>query len=66
MLWTSNPIAVNGIEVQVQASDDGVTVGKTVDGIYASDLLLTPEIAMQLADALTQGAAKCLAERGEA
>lgn len=61
--WQSTPIPVDGIEVQANAAQDGVTFGKLVDGVYASDLLLTPEQAMELADALTEGAAKCLAAR---
>ena len=64
-IWKSNPIDVDGIEVQVQASADGVTFGKTVEGVYASDLLLTPEQACNLAEALTQAAAKCLAAGGK-
>lgn len=63
--WQSNLIAVDGIEVRVHASVEGVTLGKLVDGIYASDLVLTPEQAMELADALTEGATACIAARGE-
>lgn len=64
--WQSTPVPVDGIEVQVHAARDGVTFGKLVDGVYASDLLLTPEQACDIAEALTTGAAKCLAARGEA
>lgn len=62
--WKSKPIEVDGIQLQIHVSDDGVTLGKIHDGVYSSDLLLTPEQAMELADALTQAAAKCLAARG--
>jgi hypothetical protein len=62
-IWQSNPIAVDGISLQVHASTEGVDIGKVADTVYSSDLLLTPEQAMELADALTEGAAKCLAER---
>lgn len=61
--WQSSPIPVDGIEVRVHADADGVTLGKLVDGIYASDLVLTPEQAMQIADALTEGATRCLTAR---
>lgn len=64
--WTSTPIHIDGIDLQVSSSVDGVTVGRTIDGVYASDLLLTPEQAMEIAEALTEGAAKCLSDRGEA
>ena len=62
--WQSNTIEVDGFEVRVDASADGVDLGKVSGGIYASDLLLTPEQAMALADALTEGATRCLAARG--
>lgn len=62
--WQSNTIPVDGIEIQIHASDEGVTFGKLVDGVYASDLLLTPEQAMELADALTEAATACIAARG--
>jgi hypothetical protein len=61
--WQSSTIEVNGFELRVDASANGVDLGKVSGGIYASDLLLTPEQAMELADALTQGAAQCLAAR---
>jgi len=61
--WQSNTIEVDGFEVRVDASADGVDLGKVSGGIYASDLLLTPEQAMALADALTEGATRCLAAR---
>lgn len=61
--WQSNTIEVDGFEVRVDASADGVDLGKVSGGIYASDLLLTPEQAMAIADALTEGATRCLAAR---
>jgi hypothetical protein len=61
--WQSSPIKVDGFELRVDSSNNGVDLGKVSGGIYASDLLLTPEQAMELADALTQGAAHCLAAR---
>jgi hypothetical protein len=54
--WQSNPIHVDEIEVRVHASTNGVTFGKVVDGIYSSDLLLTPDQARTLAVALIDGA----------
>lgn len=61
--WQSTPIPVDGIELQVHAAQDGVTFGKLVDGVYASDLLLTPEQAMELAEALTEAATAVIAAR---
>jgi hypothetical protein len=63
--WQSSSIHIGDIEARVHASDEGVTLGKLVDGVYASDLQLTPEQACALADALTEGVARCLAARGE-
>ncbi|MEW9623250.1 hypothetical protein [Rhodanobacter geophilus] len=54
--WQSTPIPVDGIEAQVYASADGVTLGMVVNGTYASDLLLTPKQARQLAADLQAGA----------
>lgn len=62
--WQSNPIHVDGIDLQIHASADGVTFGKMVDGVYASDLLLTPEEAQELITALTIGLAECLEAQG--
>lgn len=64
--WQSNPIEVEGFEIRVDAGANGVDLGKVMSGVYASDLLLTPEQAIELAEALTTGAAKCFAARGEA
>jgi hypothetical protein len=61
--WQSNPIAVDGVEVQVQASVEGVTLGKSVDGVYASDLLLTAEQTDALIAVLAEGKVQHLAAR---
>ena len=61
--WQSAPIQIDGITVDVRADANGVELGKTVDGLYASDLHLTPEQARAIAGALTEGAARCLAAR---
>ena len=58
--WQSEPIAVDGIAVSIHATDRGVILGKLHDGVYSSDILFTPEQAMELADALTEAAVKCL------
>ena len=63
--WQSNPIEVEGFEIRVDAGANGVDLGKVMSGVYASDLLLTPEQAIELAEALTTGAAKCFAARSE-
>lgn len=56
--WQSNPIPVNGVQIQIQANKDGVTFGKSVDGTYASDLLLSPDEARSVAYALIEGAGR--------
>ena len=61
--WTSKPIHLTAASVDVKADAEGVTLGAQSDGSLLIDLHLTPEQAMELADALTQGAAKCLAAR---
>jgi len=63
MNWQSASVAVDGITIDIKADADGVELGKTVDGLYASDLHLTPEQARAIADALIEGAARCLAAR---
>jgi hypothetical protein len=62
--WTSNPIRLTAASLDVKADADGVTLGAQSDGSLLVDLHCTPEQAMELADALTEGAAKCLAARG--
>lgn len=57
-IWQSTPIKVDGMTVDVRADNHGVTQGRTVGGIYASDLLLTPDQARELACALIEGADK--------
>lgn len=64
--WQSSPIQVDGIELQIHASDAGVTFGKMIDGIYASDLLLDPSQTLQLIEALTLGVTECLKAQGRA
>jgi hypothetical protein len=63
--WQSESIAVDGIEVQVHSSREGVVLGKVVDGVYASDLLLSDtNKARSIACALIEGADKADAARG--
>ena len=54
--WQSQPIHVDGIDVQVHVTAEGVTFGKLVDGVYSSDLLLTSEQARDLGYALLTAA----------
>lgn len=54
--WQSNPIAVDGMTVDVRAEAGSVTQGRTVGDVYASDLQLTPHKARMLAYALLEGA----------
>ncbi len=56
--WTSKPIHISeDLHIDVQANEEGVTCRKSVEGVYASDLLLTPEQAEQYGKALIEGAA---------
>lgn len=65
ILWASSPIQIRDeLRVDVKASAESVTFGTYNDAVQASDLVLTPEQAMELADALTQAATRCLAARG--
>jgi hypothetical protein len=62
--WTSSQIQLSdGLVVEVRASAEGVTAGKQVDGVFASDTLYTPEQADQLGRYLIEGAARSLAMR---
>jgi hypothetical protein len=65
ILWASSPIQIRDeLRVDVKASAESVTFGTYNDAVQASDLVLTPEQAIELAEALTQGATRCLAARG--
>jgi hypothetical protein len=64
-IWESGPIQIRDeLHVDVKASDSNVTLGTFNDAVQAIDLVLSPEQAMALADALTEGATRCLAARG--
>jgi hypothetical protein len=63
--WTSEEIRIDGMTLRVEADAQGVTAGRTVDGVYASDLHLTADEAVQYANALNAGAAQCRAMRGD-
>jgi len=64
IIWESGPIQIRDeLHVDVKASDSNVTLGTFNDAVHAIDLVLSPEQAMALADALTEGAARCLAAR---
>lgn len=56
----------HGVTADVKADAEGVTFGVQSDGSLLTDMNLPPEQAMEIADALTAGAAHCLAARGEA
>lgn len=56
--WTSEPIHVSDdLLIDVQATSEGVTCRKSVEGVYASDLLLTPNQAEQYGKALIEASA---------
>lgn len=62
--WTSNPIHISDdLVIDVQATSEGVVIRKSVEGVYASDVLLTQEQAEQYGKALTEGAAHSRAMR---
>jgi hypothetical protein len=61
--WKSEKIEITpSVFVDVKANANGVVLGQGND-VWFHDLHLVPEQACQIADALTQGAAKCLAAR---
>lgn len=62
--WASSPIQIRDeLKVDVKASVESVTFGTYNDAVQASDLVLTPEQAIQIGEALIQGAAHCVAAR---
>jgi hypothetical protein len=63
--WYSQPIhiPVHEFLLDVRADAEAVDAGRTVNGIYASDLRLTPEQALAYAAALQEGAIQCRAMR---
>jgi hypothetical protein len=64
--WTSEAIHISDdLLIDVQATSEGVTCRKSVEGVYASDLLLTPEQAKQYGQALIEGSAHSRAMKGE-
>lgn len=65
-IWSSEPIQLSDeVSVDVSASLAGVVLGESANRVLASDLQLTPEKAVALANALRQGAAKCLEARAK-
>lgn len=65
IIWASSPIQIRDeLHVDVKASADAVTIGTYNDAVQASDLVLTPEQAIEIADALTEAATKCFAAKG--
>jgi hypothetical protein len=61
--WKSEHIQITtAVFVDVKANEAGVVLGQGND-VWFHDLHITPEQACAIADALTQGAAKCLAMR---
>ena len=63
MSWQSAPIAIDGITIDIKADASGIDFGKTVDGVYASDLHLAPEDALAIADALQEAVIQCRSMR---
>lgn len=64
-LWASSPIQIRDeLHVDIKASAEAVTLGTYNDAVQASDLVLTPEQAIQIAEALTEASTHCLAARG--
>jgi hypothetical protein len=64
ILWASAPIQIRDeLKVDVKASAESVTLGTYNDAVQASDLVLTPEQAIEIAEALTTAAAAVFAAR---
>lgn len=62
--WTSAAIQISAdLAVDVEATAEGVMARKSVEGVYASEVLLTAEQAEQYGKALIEGAARSLAMR---
>jgi hypothetical protein len=58
--WSSNPIQLTeAVSADVHASADGVTLGEAANHTLASDLLLSPEQALELGVALILGSHEC-------
>jgi len=59
--WKSNPIHISAdVIADVKATASGVVLGQGNE-VWFHDLHLTPELAMEIADALTEGATFCIA-----
>jgi hypothetical protein len=64
-IWTSEAIRVSDAVCFDVKTNSSVVLGLFIgQGEVATDHHLTPEKAMELADALTEGATRCLAARG--
>lgn len=58
LFWSSEPIQLaHHMAIVVHATASGVSIGKQVDGVFASDTLYTPEQAEELAKALITASA---------
>lgn len=55
-VWAAPPIEHDGLTLEVSATADFVDLGKTVNGVYASDVLLPADKARTYATAIWQGA----------
>ena len=63
-LWASSPIQIRGeLAIDVKACAEHVTFGMFMNAVFADEIVLTPEQAIQIAEALTEGATHCLAAR---
>lgn len=55
-VWKSEPIEHEGMTLEVSATEGQVDIGKTVTGLYASDMVLPSAIARAWACAIWQAA----------
>jgi hypothetical protein len=63
-VWTSEPVEHEGVTITVSVTEDGfVDLGKTIEGVYASDLLMPATQSDQVGRYLIEGAARSLAMR---
>lgn len=65
MNYQSPTIHIDGIELSVHANAEGVTLVRTVDGVYASDLVIeSPDLAAHLGSYLIEASQRVRIARG--
>lgn len=65
MNYQSPTIQIDGIELDIRADVSGITLGRTVDDVYASDLFVeSPDLAARLGSYLIEAAQRVRIARG--